>query len=95
MRLGKVIGQVTLARCHESIRASQWKIVVPLSETDLWEGNQPSAEEVIVYDELSVGNHEIVAFSEGVEAAMPFYPNVKPIDAYCAAIIDSISNGKT
>ena len=27
--------------------------------------------------------------SEGREAAMPFYPEVKPIDAYNAAILDT------
>ena len=28
--------------------------------------------------------------SEGREAAMPFYPEVKPIDAYNAAILDTL-----
>ena len=31
-----------------------------------------------------------IAISEGREAAMPFYPEVKPIDAYNAAILDSL-----
>ena len=31
-----------------------------------------------------------IAVSEGGEAAQPFYPEMKPIDAYNAAILDSI-----
>lgn len=46
--------------------------------------------ELVVYDELSAGVGEWIAFSEGAEAAMPFYPDMKPIDAYAAAIIDSL-----
>lgn len=46
--------------------------------------------ELVVYDELSAGTGEWIAFSEGAEAAMPFYPDMKPIDAYAAAIIDSL-----
>ncbi|KKK54903.1 hypothetical protein LCGC14_3079970, partial [marine sediment metagenome] len=32
-----------------------------------------------------------LALSEGREAAMPFYPEVKPIDAYNAAILDTLN----
>jgi ethanolamine utilization protein EutN len=35
-----------------------------------------------------VGNR--IAFSEGREAAQPFHPDMKPIDAYNAAILDTI-----
>lgn len=51
---------------------------------------QPSGEEVVAFDDLSVGIGEWVAFSEGAEAAMAFYPNVKPVDVYAAAIIDTV-----
>jgi ethanolamine utilization protein EutN len=32
-----------------------------------------------------------VGFSEGGEAAAPFYPEKKPVDAYCACILDQIA----
>lgn len=51
---------------------------------------KPAGTEVVVYDELSAGLGEWVAFSEGAEAAMPFYPTMKPIDAYAAAILDQL-----
>ena len=92
MRIAKVIGNVTLSRNHPSVDAVQWKVVSPLVLSDLKQPSplEPTAEEIIAIDELSVGIGEWVAFSEGVEAAMPFYPNEKPIDAYVAAIIDHI-----
>ena len=46
--------------------------------------------ELIVYDELSAGVGEWIAFSEGAEASMAFYPDNKSVDAYAAAIIDTI-----
>ncbi len=32
-----------------------------------------------------------VGFSEGGEAAAPFDPEKKPVDAYCACILDQIA----
>ncbi len=51
--------------------------------------------EIIVYDELSVGIGEWIAFSEGAEAAMPFYPEKRPVDAYAAAILDTLELDNT
>ncbi|MGQ9576619.1 MAG: EutN/CcmL family microcompartment protein [Thermoguttaceae bacterium] len=90
MRIGEVIGTVTLSRWHPSLTGGRFKIVVPLSLADLaGQGGEP-AEEMTIYDELGAGIGHRVAFSEGREAAQPFYPEVKPIDAYCAAILDTI-----
>ena len=50
---------------------------------------RPGAE-LVVYDELSAGIGQWVAFSEGAEASMAFYPNNKPIDAYAGLILDTI-----
>ncbi|MDR2116228.1 MAG: EutN/CcmL family microcompartment protein [Planctomycetaceae bacterium] len=90
MRIGKVIGQLTLSRCNESVKGFRWKIVVPITEDDLRTKKEPQTEELIVCDELSVGEGQRIAFSEGAEASMPFFPNPKPIDAYNAAILDQI-----
>ena len=90
MRIGEVIGTVTLSRVHRDLIGTQWSIVTPLSLEQLVEGKAGAAEEVVLYDELSAGIGEWVSFSEGAEASMPFYPNVKPVDAYCAAILDTV-----
>jgi len=39
---------------------------------------------------LGAGTDCTIALSEGREASMPFYPGVKPVDAYNAAILDSL-----
>ena len=45
---------------------------------------------MVVYDELGAGIGSLIAISEGREAAQPFRPELKPVDAYNAAILDSI-----
>jgi microcompartment protein CcmK/EutM len=90
VRIGKVIGQLTLSRANPVVIGAQWKITVPMTEDDLRQNREPKGEELIVYDDLSVADGQRIAFSEGAEASMPFYPNPKPFDAYCAAILDSI-----
>ena len=90
MRIGEVIGTVTLNRSHPSLVGARFKLVVPLSLADLLGSGKPTAEELAVYDELGADEGCRVAFSEGREAAQPFHPEVKPIDAYCAAILDRI-----
>ena len=90
MRIGKVIGTVTLNQCHDSMCGARYRIVVPLSLANLRDESHPDAEGVVVYDELGAGVGSLVAFSEGGEAAQPFRPAIKPVDAYCAAILDHI-----
>ena len=91
MRIADVIGTVTLNRCHPSLTGGRLKLVVPLGLADLvGQGGEP-AEEIAVYDELGAGVGSRIAISEGGEAAMPFYPDMKPVDAYNAAILDHVS----
>jgi len=91
MRIGEIIGTVTLNRSHPSLVGGRFKLVVPLSLADLTgQGGQP-AEELTLYDEIGSDVGCRVAFSEGREAAQPFHPEVKPIDAYCAAILDTVN----
>ena len=63
---------------------------MPLSLADLLGRGEEPAEELPVYDELGAGLGSRIAFSEGREAAQPFHPDMKPIDAYNAAILDTI-----
>jgi ethanolamine utilization protein EutN len=90
MRIADVIGTVTLNRSHPSIAGATWKLVVPLSWDNLLGRSDVPAEEVVAMDLLGAGIGSRVALSEGREAAMPFYPDVKPVDAYNAAILDSL-----
>ena len=91
MRIADVIGTVTLNRRHPSLTGGRLKLVVPLGLADLVGQRGEPAEEIVVYDELGAGVGSRIAVSEGREAAMPFYPDVKPIDAYNAAILDHVN----
>jgi ethanolamine utilization protein EutN len=93
MRIGKVIGTLTLNRCHPSLTGASYRVVVPLSLDNLLDRAPADAEPLIVYDELGAGNNDVIAFTEGGEATQPFYPDTKPIDAYNAALIDAIHFG--
>jgi ethanolamine utilization protein EutN len=90
MRIGTVIGTVTLNRAHESLRGGRYRLAVPLSLANLTGDYSVIAEELVVYDELGAGVGSQIAISEGGEAAQPFRPELKPVDAYNAAIIDNI-----
>ena len=90
MRIAKVIGTVTLSRCHPAVQGYRWIIGVPYSLKALKSGT-PDGEDLVVLDELGAGMGQKVGVSEGVEASMPFHPNKKPLDAYCACILDSVN----
>jgi ethanolamine utilization protein EutN len=90
MRFAQVIGNVTLGQCHPSFRGASLRLAVPLSQSDLRGQSQPAADEIVIYDQLGAGVGSLIAFSEGAEAAQPFRPEIKPVDAYNAAIIDQL-----
>jgi len=89
MRLARVIGTVTLVEPHAAIRGGALRLLVPLRLVDLAAGDGP-AEALVAWDELAAGDGQLVAFSEGGEAAQPFRPADRPVDAFIAALIDSL-----
>jgi microcompartment protein CcmK/EutM len=91
MRIAKVVGTVTLSRCHPSFHAARLRLVVPLSLAELKGERQPQADEMVVWDDNGAGVGSLVAISEGAEAAQPFRPDLKPVDAYAAAILDEVN----
>tara|TARA_Y100001978_G_scaffold137808_1_gene123231 strand:+ start:106 stop:396 length:291 start_codon:yes stop_codon:yes gene_type:complete len=90
MRIAEIIGTVTLSRCHRSLGGCTLRLAVPLTEAELAHGATPSGEELVLCDQLSAGLGSRVALSESREAAAPFFPEKKPIDAYNAALIDHL-----
>ena len=90
MRIAEVIGTVTLSRCHPSLAGYRWIIGVPFSLKALTNSLRPDGEDLVILDELGAGESQTIGVSEGVEAMMPFQPERKPIDAYCACILDTI-----
>ena len=90
MRIAKVIGNVTLSRSLASFEGAILPLVVPQSSANLIGKDDQEAESIVVYDELCAGAQSLIAMSEGVEAAQPFRPEIKPVDAYNAAILDHV-----
>jgi len=90
MRIGEVIGMVTLSRGHASLAPGAYRLTIPLTLAELASGSPPQGESIVVFDEFGAGVGSRIAISEGGEAAQPFLPAVRPIDAYNAAILDTV-----
>jgi len=91
MRIAEVIGRVTLSRVHPSLRGARFVIALPLPREALVGESTRRGEEVIAYDDLGASPGAWIALAEGGEAANPFLPTRKPVDAYNAALIDRIN----
>jgi microcompartment protein CcmK/EutM len=91
MRIAKVVGTVTLNRCHLSFRGARLRLAVPLSLAELKGDEQPQADEMVVWDDNGAGIGSLIAISEGAEATQPFSPDLKPVDAYASAILDEVN----
>lgn len=91
MRLGIVRGHVVLNPAVESYKGRTLVVVEPLTMDNLRAGNGlGGGKALIAIDELGAANGQMVAFTEGREAANPFWPGSVPVDAYCSLIVDSI-----
>ena len=90
MRIAKVIGTVTLSQMHPTLVGARWLIAVPHNLETLTKDLPPTGEDVVAYDNLGASPGSLIAISEGVEASMPFRPDKKPLDAYCACILDEV-----
>jgi ethanolamine utilization protein EutN len=89
MRIAFVIGTVTLSKPHPALVGGRLVIAVPYSLDGLGK-EKPDGEDVVVYDQLGAGPDMRIGISEGVEASMPFHPEKRPLDAYCACILDKV-----
>lgn len=91
MRLGIVRGHVTLTPAVDSFRSRTLAILEPVTMENLQEKNgRGGGKALIAVDELGAAAGQMVAFTEGREAANPFYPDPVPVDAYLALIVDSV-----
>jgi carbon dioxide concentrating mechanism protein CcmL len=94
MRLGRVIGRVTLSSVAPELRGARWLIVSPFSRAHFQHGadtppglsGEPS---LVVYDALGGAVGQTIGFVEGREAAQPF-AQPPPIDAINAALVDEV-----
>jgi ethanolamine utilization protein EutN len=92
MRLGIVRGHVTLNLAVSSFKGKRLVMLEPVTMENLSAGNGLGGGKALVaVDELGAGVGQMVAFTEGREAANPFWPDAVPVDAYCALIVDSVN----
>ena len=90
MKIFKVVGSVTLSRSHPSYLGARLLATEPQVHATLT-GIEPSDPDlVVVWDDRGAGIGSLVAVSDGAEAAQPFKPELKAVDAYCTAILDDI-----
>lgn len=94
MRLGRVVGRVTLSQTIPAYEGGRFLIVSPYDREHFQQGHeapeglskQPS---LVVYDDLGGGVGDTIGFVEGAEASAPF-EKPTPVDAINAALVDEI-----
>ncbi len=94
MKLGTVIGRVTLSRTIPAYEGGRWLVVSPFTrehfpqagEAPITLSKDPS---LVVYDNLGGGVGDVIGYVEGREAAQPF-AQPTPVDAINAALIDEV-----
>ncbi len=94
MRLGKVIGRVTLNLVVPSLVGGRWLIVSPFNRNFFQNGKEPpeglsKESTLVVYDNLGADVGQTIGFVEGREAAQPFVEPA-PVDAINAALVDCV-----
>jgi microcompartment protein CcmK/EutM len=94
MRLGTVIGRVTLNQTVPQLVGARWLIISPFTRQHFQRGSVPITgmskdPSLVVYDDLGGGVGQTVGFIEGREAAAPFEQST-PVDAINAALVDEI-----
>ncbi len=94
MRLGRVIGRVTLSVTVPSLEGARWLIVSPFTREQYRRGLEAAPEltkepSLIAYDDLGGAPGHVIGFVEGREAACPF-EQATPVDAINAALIDEM-----
>jgi carbon dioxide concentrating mechanism protein CcmL len=94
MRMGTVIGRVTLSKMVPALEGGRYLIVSPFTREHFQRGAETPAgmskdHSVVVYDDLGGGVGQTIGFAEGREAAQPF-DQPTPIDAINAALVDEI-----
>jgi len=95
MRIALVLGTVTLSQWHPSLTGAVWRVCAPLDGEGLQSLRPGGEEPFVTFDELGAGPGSLIGVSEGAEASAAFHPEVKPIDAYSAAILDTIDIGES
>ncbi len=92
MRLGIVRGHVTLSPAVPELMGKTLVVLEPVTMANLTAKNAlGGGKSLVAVDTLGAAMGQMVAFTEGREAANPFWPKSVPVDAYCTLIVDSVT----
>lgn len=94
MRIGRVIGKLSLVKVHPTLVGKRWVLARPLGLTHLAGQDPGDVEELTIIDELGAREDDLIGFAEGGEAANPYLPKPMPVDAYNCCILDSVEIGE-
>jgi microcompartment protein CcmK/EutM len=94
LKLGTVIGRVTLSKSVDSYKGGTFLVVTPFSRAQFDAGldaktamgTEPS---LVIYDSLGADLRQIVGYEEGREAAQPF-AEPTPVDAINTVLVDEM-----
>jgi microcompartment protein CcmK/EutM len=100
MRLGTVIGRVTLTLQEPAYTGGRLVLVHPWTRAEFAAADRvppdaipkvplPAGSTLVAYDELGVRPGTIVGITEGAEASQPF-PGDAPVDAYVACLVQHV-----
>jgi microcompartment protein CcmK/EutM len=94
LKLGTVIGRVTLSRGVGALKGGRFLVVSPFSREQYAAGlNGPTGmgrdPSLVVYDDLGADVKQIIGYEEGREAAQPF-DQPTPVDAINSALVDEM-----
>ena len=90
MRIAEVIGTVTLSRCHPSLDGLPLAHRRAVQPEGAARTTRPDGEDLVIFDDLGAGLGSRSASAKASRRRCRFYPNKKPVDAYCACILDTI-----
>ncbi|MEM6471066.1 MAG: EutN/CcmL family microcompartment protein [Planctomycetota bacterium] len=91
MKLARTVGTVTLSRSHPAMHQAKLRLVEMVPSVDVIETQPLGGDSVVAWDLCSTGLGDLVALAEGPEAAQPFRPEIKPLDASIVALLDNAS----
>ena len=94
MKLGTVIGRVTLSKTVKALEGGRFLVVSPFSREQFAGGlDAPTSmgtdASLVVYDAIGGAPGHVIGYVEGREAAQPFEQST-PVDAINAALVDEM-----
>jgi len=94
LKLGTVIGRVTLSKSVDLLKGGRFLVVSPFNRGQFAKGLEAGAgmgtdPSLVIYDNIGGGIGDVIGYEEGREAAQPFEVN-PPIDAINCALVDEM-----